>query len=335
MAMIQQPEKRKRVGRGAIRSYMLQLYANPGKAEETCYALWWYRRLTLAYASDRLLKLQFVSFCDMIEACQRSNVPNAKGSYRNLPFINGGTFHQNCVPIVSVAPISKSFLVVNPQRQRSDIGLPSGDSTRITKPGGKPEIGNWEESRTIEEDKIQSGSSKKISTNAKGRENFGGMLSASTADDVHAAVRKFSLFLPSTMYMATGKKNVLNTGAAHPHSCANCTRSQYPLTIRCSAGIATAHDTTTQASAPTNNNKTFIRESWPARSSITCPKCWYSDKANRRGVEFCCRRCGHVAHADSVAGINLARRARGVWHPEIPDKKAALQAQSEGAHKTA
>lgn len=30
-----------------------------------------------------------------------------------------------------------------------------------------------------------------------------------------------------------------------------------------------------------------------------------------------------------------ARRARGVWHPEIPDKKAALQIQSEGENKTA
>lgn len=39
-------EKTKRKGRGAIRSYELALYANPGKAEETRYAMWWYQQIT-------------------------------------------------------------------------------------------------------------------------------------------------------------------------------------------------------------------------------------------------------------------------------------------------
>ena len=35
-------EKKKRKGRGAIRSYEMALYANPGKAEDTRYAMAWY-----------------------------------------------------------------------------------------------------------------------------------------------------------------------------------------------------------------------------------------------------------------------------------------------------
>lgn len=55
----------------------------------------------------------------------------------------------------------------------------------------------------------------------------------------------------------------------------------------------------------------FVWEQWPARSSITCPACGHCDKANRRGEAFACVSCGHTGHADVFAGINLARWARG------------------------
>lgn len=47
--MTQSPEKSKHKGRRAIRSYTLTLYPNPGKAEDTRYAMWWSRQYTIDY----------------------------------------------------------------------------------------------------------------------------------------------------------------------------------------------------------------------------------------------------------------------------------------------
>jgi hypothetical protein len=77
-----------------------------------------------------------------------------------------------------------------------------------------------------------------------------------------------------------------------------------------------------------------IIEVHPAWTSITGPRCWYSDGKNRRGIRFECVRCGARGHADVVASRNLARKARGDWR--IPITKAALQTRSRGqAHACA
>lgn len=55
----------------------------------------------------------------------------------------------------------------------------------------------------------------------------------------------------------------------------------------------------------------FVFQQWPARSSITCPVCGHCDKTNRQGEVFQCVSCGFTGHADVTAGINLARWARG------------------------
>lgn len=52
---------------------------------------------------------------------------------------------------------------------------------------------------------------------------------------------------------------------------------------------------------------------WPAYSSITCLRCNYQHKNNRRGINFCCTKCGFRKHADVLAAVNLTRRARGVF----------------------
>lgn len=69
-----------------------------------------------------------------------------------------------------------------------------------------------------------------------------------------------------------------------------------------------------------------IQEVWPAYTSTTCEVCGYVDKKNRRGIYFCCLRCGHMAHADGLASRNIQRRARGVW-PMRVYTKAALEIQ--------
>lgn len=46
----------------------------------------------------------------------------------------------------------------------------------------------------------------------------------------------------------------------------------------------------------------------PEYTSQTCPMCGWVDKENRRGCEFCCRRCGFAADADAVGAINIGER---------------------------
>ena len=46
----------------------------------------------------------------------------------------------------------------------------------------------------------------------------------------------------------------------------------------------------------------------PAYTSQTCPECGYLDKANRKGDEFQCRKCGHRGDADQIAAQNQKSR---------------------------
>jgi putative transposase len=54
-------------------------------------------------------------------------------------------------------------------------------------------------------------------------------------------------------------------------------------------------------------------------SSQTCPYCGFRHRKNRLSQsEFCCRQCGYSAHADFVAALNLALRARAaVSQPQM------------------
>lgn len=45
----------------------------------------------------------------------------------------------------------------------------------------------------------------------------------------------------------------------------------------------------------------------PRHTSQTCHECGHVDKANREGVTFACRKCGHTAHADVNAARNILR----------------------------
>ena len=46
----------------------------------------------------------------------------------------------------------------------------------------------------------------------------------------------------------------------------------------------------------------------PAYTSQTCPECGYLEKANRKGDEFQCRKCGHRGDADQIAAQNQKSR---------------------------
>lgn len=65
-----------------------------------------------------------------------------------------------------------------------------------------------------------------------------------------------------------------------------------------------------------------VLEASPAYTSQTCLVCGHRDRKNRCGIRFRCRRCGYIAHADTVGAVNLARKARGIF-PRRENEKAA------------
>jgi putative transposase len=52
----------------------------------------------------------------------------------------------------------------------------------------------------------------------------------------------------------------------------------------------------------------------PRNTSRTCAHCAHASAGNRRGAVFKCRDCGHEAHADTNAAINILRAGRAQQH---------------------
>jgi putative transposase len=48
----------------------------------------------------------------------------------------------------------------------------------------------------------------------------------------------------------------------------------------------------------------------PRHTSRTCARCGHCSAGNRRGAVFECQACGHVAHADTNAAVNILRAGR-------------------------
>lgn len=63
-----------------------------------------------------------------------------------------------------------------------------------------------------------------------------------------------------------------------------------------------------------------VKQEWPSYTSQACRKCNAVNPNNRRGVEFRCLTCGHEEHADVLAARNLVRKARGVF-PKVERRK--------------
>ena len=368
--MIQPLEKRIRKERGPLRSYTLHLYANPGKAEETRYALYWYQKLTLEYcrryyeqcsldwestegkgllpnqAQNRardIIKAGYAAYqatgksfacpenfpllCDGIVGQNKDTsfdywIKTPKGpwlpaqTHRALKnaLRRGGALRRACeVRQGKNGGLVATVFVEFPKRKSIDMGdylaCDVGVNAGTARSDGyigkslRPIMNRTRQKRTEQQRQGHKRTSKRSAVKQ--------ILDQEARKAVMLAAKcGKTLVIESSQALS----NLKPSG-----SIGGWPRQHFANRVRQIAEI----------------ENVFIREVWPARSSITCPKCWYSDKANRRGVDFCCVRCGYVAHADYVAGINLVRRACGIWNPVIPDKKAALQTQSEGERKTA
>jgi putative transposase len=52
----------------------------------------------------------------------------------------------------------------------------------------------------------------------------------------------------------------------------------------------------------------------PRNTSRTCAHCGHVSAGNRRGAVFECQACGHLAHADTNAAVNILRAGRAQRH---------------------
>ena len=52
----------------------------------------------------------------------------------------------------------------------------------------------------------------------------------------------------------------------------------------------------------------------PRNTSRTCADCDHVSAGNRRRAVFECQACGHQAHADTNAAINVLRAGRALQH---------------------
>jgi IS605 OrfB family transposase len=57
-------------------------------------------------------------------------------------------------------------------------------------------------------------------------------------------------------------------------------------------------------------SRAAFRSVGPRKTSQQCPlpSCSHTERGNRQGEKFCCRRCGYSDHADLVAAQNILRR---------------------------
>lgn len=367
--MTKPSEKRPRKGRGAIRSYTLHLYANPGKAEETRYAIWWYRKYTLAYAE------RYYNQCslDWESTGGKGLLPN-QAQNRARDIIKAG--------FASYGATGKSFHCPAdfPLLCEGVLGQNKGTTFAYWV---KTPKGPWlpaQTHRALKNALRRGGQLRRACEVRQGKNGglvatvfvaFSKQESVDTGDylacdvGVNAGVARSDGYVAQSLrpvmdrtrakraeqqrqgHRKTSKrsavKQVLDQEARKVVMlAAKCNKT---LVIESPKALANLKPTGKIGGWPRQHFAervrqiaeevgVFVKPVWPARSSITCPQCWYSDKANRRGIEFRCIRCGHMAHADVTAGINLARRARGVWHPEISNKKATLNIRSEDEHKT-
>ena len=363
-------EKKKRKGRGAIRSYELALYANPGKAEETRYAMWWYQKYTRGYVQELYDKPanEFVSTAglgllanqaqrrarDMLRAGRAAE--KATGDPfkcpQSTPFLCEGVISEDDgtttfdywikTPLGPYLPAQKHKALKNALRRGGK--LRKACEVRQGKGGGlvvRCSVG-FEKPKPVD---------------------TGDYLGCDVG--VNAGVARSDGYVGQALQPVMGeaqrKRSMRQKQGHKKRSVRSAVKQVLDREARRIVKLAKRGDKTLVLESPKalGNLKpsgriggwarrhfgervrqiaeisgVAVREEWPAYTSITCLKCDYSDKANRRGIDFWCLQCGFRSHADVMAARNLVRRATGRFQ-RVEAKKAGIQTRSEGRNKTA
>ena len=62
----------------------------------------------------------------------------------------------------------------------------------------------------------------------------------------------------------------------------------------------------------------------PRNTSRECNKCHFVSPKNRKGLHFCCQKCGHKGDADRCASVNIGFRSE-VFGGQRPPKTGAIK----------
>ena len=363
-------EKKKRKGRGAIRSYELALYANPGKAEDTRYAMWWYQQHTLGYVQGLYDKPAnvFVSTArlgllanqaqrrarDMLRAGRAAEKVTGDPFLcpKSAPFLCEGTISEDDgtttfdywvkTPLGPYLPAQKHKALKNALRKGGKLrklcevrqGRKGGLVVRCFVEFEKPKAVDTRDYLGCD-----------VGVNA-GVARSDGYIGQALSPVMEEAQRKRSMRQKQghrKTSVRSAVKQVLDREARRVVKLAKCgnktlvlesPKALKNLKLRGKIGAWAKRHFDVRVRQIAELEGAAVRDEWPAYTSITCLKCDYSDKQNRRGIDFCCLQCGTIGHADVLAARNLVRRATGRFHT-LEAKKAGIQTRSEGRNKTA
>ena len=366
----QNGEKSKRKGRGAIRSYTLRLSANPGKTEDTRYAMWWYREMTLAYTE------RYYDQCSLDwESTEGKGMLPNQAQNRARDIIKSG--------YAAYTATGKPFSCPSdfPLLCEGAIGQNKGTTFDYWV---KTPKGPWLPAQTHRalKNALRRGGELRRACEVRQGKN-GGLVATvfvafpkqklvDTGDylgcdvGVNAGVARSDGYVGKSLHLVMARsrqKRAEQQRQGHRKSSARSAvkqvldreaRKAVMLAARCNKTFVLESPKALGSLTPRGSiggwpRRHFgervrqiaevynvpVRDVWPARTSQTCLRCRGYAKQNRRGADFECVNCGYVAHADVLAARNLVRRATGDWSNVWPIEKAGLQIQSEGRDKTA
>ena len=366
----QNGEKKKRKGRGAIRSYTLALYPNPSKAEDTRYAMWWYQQDTLGYVRELYDKPTnaFVSTSGL-------GLLANQAQRRARDMLRAGRAAEKVTGDLFLCPKSAPFLC--------EGIISEDDGTTTFDYWVKTPLGPYlpaQKHKALKRALQKGGKLRNACEVRQGRAGglvvlcfveFEKLKAQDTGDylgcdvGVNAGVARSDGYvgqaLSPVMEEAQRKRSERQKQGHRKRSARSAIKQVLDREAHRVVKLAKGGDKTLVLESPKalKNLKlrgsigawakrhfdvrvrqiaeiegAAVRDEWPAYTSITCLRCNYSDKTNRRGTDFECQRCGSRGHADVVAARNLVRRATGRFQ-RVEAKKAGIQTQSEGRNKTA
>lgn len=356
--------------RGAIRSYELALYANPGKAEETRYAMWWYQQDTLGYVQDLYGKPAnaFVStsglglLANQAQRRARNMLRAGRAAEKatgepflcpqSAPFLCEGIVSEDDgtttfdywvkTPLGPYLPAQKHKALKNALRRGGK--LRKACEVRQGKNGGLVVrcFVEFEKPPAIDTGNYLGCD---VGVNA-GVARSDGYVGTSLHPVLKEAQRKRSerqkqghrkTSVRSAVYQ------VLDREARRVVKLAKCgdktlvlesPKALKSLKLRGSIGAWAKRHFDVRVRQIAELEGVAVLDQWPAYTSITCLRCNYSDPKNRRGTSFECLQCGARGHADVVGARNLVRKATGRFQ-RVEAEKAGIQTRSEGRNKTA
>lgn len=367
--MTKSSEKSKRKGQGVIRLYELQLLPNPGKAEDTRYAMWWERQMILDY-----MQRLYGQPANVFESTAGSGLLANQAQKHARDILRAGRAAEKETgepfPCPQSAPLLCDGIIQEARGTTFDYWV-------------KTPLGPWlpaQPHRALKNALRRGGKLRKACEVRQGKK--GGLVvrcfvefekpgAVDRGDYLGCDVGVNAGVARSDGYIGQSLRPVMEE--AQRKRSERQRQGHRQTSVRSAVKQVLDREARRVVTLAKRGNKTLVLESpkalkslklrgpigawakrhfdvrvrqiaelegvavldqWPAYTSITCLRCNYSDPKNRRGTSFECLQCGARGHADVVGARNLVRRATGRFQ-RVEAEKAGIQTRSEVRSKTA